>query len=87
MKRPLEKVLDLCDGKIVVLSQKSGISHSTISAWINRFSFLVGSGYVISVSQAVDWRVTPHELRPDIYPHPEDGLPDELRCQCKQEAV
>ena len=24
-------------------------------------------------------QVTSHELRPDIYPNPSDGLPDELR--------
>lgn len=25
------------------------------------------------------YRVTPHQLRPDIYPHPDDGLPASLR--------
>ncbi|MCV5295753.1 hypothetical protein OFC42_28600, partial [Escherichia coli] len=23
-----------------------------------------------------NWSVTPHELRPDIYPNPNDGLPE-----------
>ncbi|MBL2607392.1 Cro/Cl family transcriptional regulator, partial [Klebsiella pneumoniae] len=23
----------------------------------------------------LDWQVTPHELRPDLYPNPTDGLP------------
>jgi DNA-binding transcriptional regulator YdaS (Cro superfamily) len=31
--------------------------------------------YVIAIAQAVDYRITPHELRPDIYPHPLDGMP------------
>jgi len=30
---------------------------------------------VIRYSCARDWEVTPHELRPDIYPNPTDGLP------------
>lgn len=34
---------------------------------------------VIAVSAAVAHSVTPHDLRPDVYPHPEDGLPDGLR--------
>lgn len=34
---------------------------------------------VIIICSATDWVVTPHELRPDIYPHPEDGLPNHLR--------
>lgn len=35
--------------------------------------------WVISVARATDFAVTPHELRPDIYPHPDDGLPPERR--------
>jgi DNA-binding transcriptional regulator YdaS (Cro superfamily) len=34
---------------------------------------------VIGVSEATEWKVTPHQLRPDLYPHPMDGLPDHLR--------
>jgi DNA-binding transcriptional regulator YdaS (Cro superfamily) len=31
--------------------------------------------YVIAIAQAANWRITPYELRPDIYPHPLDGMP------------
>lgn len=34
---------------------------------------------VLSVASATDWRITPHELRPDLYPNPADGLPDPSR--------
>jgi len=34
---------------------------------------------VIVVAQGVGYRVTPHDLRPDIYPHPDDGLPEQAR--------
>jgi DNA-binding transcriptional regulator YdaS (Cro superfamily) len=34
---------------------------------------------VIGVSEATNWQVTPHDLRPDLYPHPHDGLPEHLR--------
>ena len=30
---------------------------------------------VIPLSKATSWVVTPHDLRPDIYPNPTDGLP------------
>jgi DNA-binding transcriptional regulator YdaS (Cro superfamily) len=33
----------------------------------------------IQVARLTRFEVTPHELRPDIYPHPVDGLPEELR--------
>lgn len=34
---------------------------------------------VLGVAEANEWRVTPHQLRPDLYPHPDDGLPAHLR--------
>lgn len=33
---------------------------------------------VLEVSRVAEWRVTPHELRPDLYPNPTDGLPAEI---------
>lgn len=35
--------------------------------------------YVLAISAATGWQITPHDLRPDIYPHPTDGLPIEMR--------
>jgi hypothetical protein len=35
----------------------------------------VPSEKVIDFCRAADWIVTPHSLRPDIYPNPTDGLP------------
>ncbi|KMJ26826.1 hypothetical protein ABT73_09670 [Salmonella enterica subsp. enterica serovar Typhimurium] len=31
------------------------------------------SQLVVRVARAIDWKVTPHELRPDLYPNPTDG--------------
>lgn len=33
----------------------------------------------IEWAEATRWRVTPHELNPDIYPNPFDGLPEEIK--------
>lgn len=30
---------------------------------------------VLAVSRATDWKVTPHDLRPDLYPNPFDAMP------------
>lgn len=35
----------------------------------------VPSERVLKVAEATNFEVTPHELRPDIYPYPTDGLP------------
>jgi hypothetical protein len=30
---------------------------------------------VLNAAAATDWQVTPHDWRPDLYPHPDDGMP------------
>ena len=84
---PLNKLINLAGGQTSLARKvtESGteLTQSTISAWVNRFQHKVGAEYVVAVSAAVAWKVTPHELRSDIYPHPEDGLPEEMRCTCK----
>lgn len=78
MTTPIQKAIDICGGQ-VGLSAKSGIPQPTISAWINRFNCKVGAEYVLDVAKATDWLVTPNMLRKDIYPHPQDGLPNHMR--------
>ncbi len=36
---------------------------------------------VLAVARATKWTATPHQLRPDIYPNPTDGLPPEVVSQ------
>lgn len=35
--------------------------------------------HVIWLSERTEWKFTPHQLRPDLYPHPDDGLPADRR--------
>ncbi|GER63374.1 hypothetical protein CSC35_0139 [Enterobacter hormaechei] len=44
----------------------------TVNGW---FKNKIPGELVLKVSKAVDWQVTPNELRPDLYPNPKDGLP------------
>jgi DNA-binding transcriptional regulator YdaS (Cro superfamily) len=46
-----------------------------ISKWRKK---LPGSR-VIWLAEQTAWKWTPHDLSPDLYPHPSDGLPEFLR--------
>jgi len=55
----------------------SKITQTHISGWLRgRVKGEVPpSKYVIAIAESVDWEVTPHELRRDIYPNPADAMP------------
>lgn len=66
------KILSVCSQS--ELGRRLGKKSQTVSAW---FRNGVAKGEVINVCQALGWVVTPHQLRPDIYPNPQDALPPE----------
>jgi DNA-binding transcriptional regulator YdaS (Cro superfamily) len=72
----LDKACVLAESK-ARLARKIAIKPQALQQWLA--SGTVPADRVISVSKAVDFQVTPHELRPDLYPHPHDGLPDAMR--------
>ena len=47
-------------------------------AWLNR-DLRVPGEWARLVSEAVDFAVLPHEIRRDLYPHVEDGIPPDRR--------
>ena len=57
------------------LGDAIGVTSMAISRWKNNYSGVVPAARVIQIFRATG--VTPHELRPDIYPNPTDGLPQE----------
>jgi DNA-binding transcriptional regulator YdaS (Cro superfamily) len=68
----------------LVIAERMGESNpQTVSNWVSR---AIPEGKVFSFCKAVFFEVTPHELRPDMYPHPEDGLPIELRASYRETA-
>lgn len=70
----------LVAGSQVKLAEKMGEKVGLIGIWVQRK--MVPAERVIQVCRAIEYKVTPHEIRPDIYPHPDDALPDDMRCRC-----
>ncbi|MFN3069907.1 transcriptional regulator [Serratia sp. J2] len=57
------------------LASSIGVTGMAISRWKTKYAGSVPSSRVLAVYQATG--VTPHELRPDLYPNPTDGLPQQ----------
>ena len=74
MKDQIQKKIIAVCGSQSELARRVGKNSQTVSAW---FRNGVASNEVINASRALDWQVTPHELRPDLYPNPTDGLPQQ----------
>lgn len=65
-----KKILEICSQS--ELGRRLGKRQQTISGW---FKKEVPSGQVVLAAKALNWAVTPHELRPDLHPNPSDALP------------
>ncbi|CZU27053.1 helix-turn-helix domain-containing protein [Enterobacter cloacae complex sp. P30BA] len=60
-------------GSATRLAKLLNVSSMTISHWRNRYRGIVPADRVRQIYDATG--VTPHELRPDLFPNPSDGLP------------
>lgn len=52
------------------------IAQGNVWAWLKspNADHMPPAEYVIPICRGLGYRITPHELRPDIYPHPDDGM-------------
>ncbi|WP_090685774.1 YdaS family helix-turn-helix protein [Paraburkholderia phenazinium] len=51
-----------------------------LSPWaISKWRKKLPPGRVLWLSEQTQWKWTPHQLAPRLYPHPSDGLPEHLR--------
>ncbi|MHB1098525.1 MAG: YdaS family helix-turn-helix protein [Burkholderiales bacterium] len=82
----LEQAVALCSGqselarRLRALLPGDKVSQVHVWKWLNRVSGPVPPAkYVIPICQAVEWQITPNQMRPDLYPFPHDGLPLEFR--------
>ncbi|HIA2903843.1 TPA: transcriptional regulator [Escherichia coli] len=65
------------------IAKHLGVKSQAVSGWLN-FTGVIPADRVIPLSRVLDWQVTPHELRPDIYPNPTDGLPCGNKCMANE---
>lgn len=65
-----KKLLSVCSQ--AELGRRMKRRAQTVNGW---FKNKIPGELVLKVSEVVDFKVTPHELRPDLYPNPTDGLP------------
>jgi DNA-binding transcriptional regulator YdaS (Cro superfamily) len=72
MSQAIEKLK--MDYKAVELAAFLDISPAAVSKWDE-----IPTDRVLAVSEFTNWKMTPHQFRPDIYPHPQDGLPEHMR--------
>ena len=80
MKKALLKAVEIAGGQLALANRLDAkVKQAHVWGWINKTRDGVPAEHVISVAEATGWAVTPHELRPDLYPHPHDGLPVHLR--------
>ena len=71
----IRKAIDLAGGTHASLGALLGISGEAVRKFTHKG---VPAERVIPICEIVNWKVTPHELRPDIYPIPTDGIPPEV---------
>ncbi|KAA5923442.1 helix-turn-helix domain-containing protein [Pantoea sp. Bo_2] len=63
----------------LVISQRGiakalGITPQAVNQWFIKST--IPPRFVLPLCELVDWMVTPHEVRPDLYPSAKDGLHD-----------
>ncbi|CAH6103203.1 transcriptional regulator [Citrobacter koseri] len=59
------------------IAKHIGITPQAVNQWFNKPS--IPPRFVIPICELVDWEVTPHEIRPDLYPGIKDGIPELFR--------
>ncbi len=73
---PLALAIKLVGGAEQVAALRELKSGWAVRKWLKDG---LPAEHVLWLSERTAWRVTPHQLSPDLYPHPEDGLPPLFR--------
>jgi DNA-binding transcriptional regulator YdaS (Cro superfamily) len=77
---PLSKAIELVG--LRPLATHLGVTYQAIQKFQKT---RVPAEQVLGICAATKWEVIPFELRPDLYPHPHDGLPENLREPVEQQ--
>ncbi|HDR8931702.1 TPA: helix-turn-helix domain-containing protein [Burkholderia vietnamiensis] len=60
-------------GGAAAVADALGISRISIYEWI--YKGRVPEPRVLRLAELTNWKITPHQLAPALYPNPRDGLP------------
>ena len=63
-------------GGLLAVAKRMRLKPQRVCNWGARGR--IPGAYVVPFCRAVDWRCTPHQIAPHIYPHPMDGQPRRL---------
>ncbi|MDP3135930.1 MAG: YdaS family helix-turn-helix protein [Burkholderiaceae bacterium] len=81
-KETLQQAVDLAGGQaqlgrgIRERIEGSKVGQVHVWDWLNSAKMEVPPAEVVlAISDFLDYRITPHQLRPDLYPNPLDALP------------
>ena len=81
-KTSLLEAVKLAGGQVALaagiraLIPESKVSQAHVSKWLLRqLTEVPPAEYVLAICEHLDWRITPQQLRPDLYPNPTDALP------------
>ncbi|WP_085561412.1 transcriptional regulator [Burkholderia pseudomallei] len=62
-------------GGATAVARAFGLSRISIYEWIDKGR--VPEPRVLRLAALTNWKITPHQLAPALYPNPHDGLPVE----------
>lgn len=72
----LTRAIAIIGGQNIVAQRLGLKSAMAVSQWKKRG---VPAEHILKICDMTDWLITPHELAPDLYPHPDDGMPEHRR--------
>ena len=70
----ISEIASHCGG-VIAMSLKLGLSRAAMAGWKQ-----VPAERVIQVCEKTGWKVTPHDVRPDLYPNRCDAMPKRAKC-------
>lgn len=76
MSSPVFRLVELARGQSN-LARGLNVRPQAVQQWVR--AGRVPAERIIEAARFVDFSVTPHELDPTLYPHPDDGVPVERR--------
>jgi len=55
------------------IAQGLGVTPQAVNQWFAKS--VIPARFVLKLCEFVGWAITPHEVRPDLYPSKLDGMP------------